>query len=224
MFDVQHSLSKNILFKEFTKIEINQFLVYSNYKTIDYQKNQVVALEGDPLTMIGLVLAGTLEIQKHYSSGKKVIIDKISTGDIFGEVSIFSSKNIFPSTITSITDSRIMFVKKNYFVKMCYKNKKFLQNLLQSLSEKILLLDNRLRFLASESIRQKISLYLLEEYKKNNTLRIRIDISREKMAEQFGITRPSLSREISRMKKEGIIQVDKNVILIKNLSCLEKNL
>jgi len=209
MFDLRNALNINMLFKDFSNQEINYFLVSSQYKIADYQAGQIIAIEGDSLTKIGLILEGTLEVQKNYPSGKTVTINQLTTGDTFGEVAIFSSKKIFPSTIFSSTDSKIMFVKKDNILRFCFQNEKFFKSLLQLLSEKILILDNRLGLLSRETIRQKISYYLIECYRETQTLQIHTAISREKMAEQFAITRPSLSRELSKMKREGLIDLHK---------------
>ena len=224
MLDIRNALNMNILFKDFSNQEINYFLITSQYKIADYQAGQIIAIEGDPLTKIGLILGGTLEVQKNYPSGKTVTINQLTTGDTFGEVAIFSSKKIYPSTIFSTTDSKIMFVKKDKILRFCFQNDKFFKSLLQLLSEKILILDNRLCLLSRETIRQKICFYLIERYRQEQNLQIHTAISREKMAEQFAITRPSLSRELSKMKREGLIDLHKDTITIKNLNFLEQNL
>jgi CRP-like cAMP-binding protein len=224
MLDIKKALNANILFKNFSNQEINNFLISSHYRILSYEVGQIIAIEGDPLPEIGLVLEGTLEVQKNYPSGKTLVIDQLTTGDVFGEVVVFSSKNIFPSSIFSITASKIMFVKKNNLVKICFQNENFLINLLQLLSEKILILNNRLHFLSSGTIRQKICFYLIERYQNQKSLHISTSISREKMAEQFGTTRPSLSRELSYMQRDGLIDIHKNFISIKDLKLLEENL
>ena len=221
MFDIQQALSLNKLFKDFNSQEINRFLVSSQYQIMNYSPEQVVAIEGETLTKIGLILDGKVEVQKNYPSGKKVVIEQLGTGDVFGEVIIFSHKKVFPSTIVATLDSKIMLVPKSNLLKICFQNEKFLSNLLQLLSEKILMLNGRLQFLAGETIRQKICLYLLERYREQGATRVLITDSREKMAEQFGITRPSLSRELSRMAREGLIDLHKHMVIIKDLSGLE---
>jgi len=224
MLDIQKALTSNMLFKNFNSQEINYFLISSQYRISNYKPGQIIAIEGEPLTKIGLVLEGTLEVQKNYPSGKTLVINQLTTGDVFGEVIIFSSKKFFPSSIVSTTASNIMFVKKDSLLKTCFRNEKFLRNLLQLLSEKILILDNRLHFLSRETIRQKICFYLMENYHKQKSLHIYPGISREKMAEQFGVTRPSLSRELSKMKHGGLIEISKKNIIIKDLNLLEQNL
>jgi CRP-like cAMP-binding protein len=224
MYDIKHALGFNKLFKDFNNKELINFLVNTQYQIKDYSAGQVIALEGDPLTKIGLILDGNAEIQKSLPSGKKIIINQLTTGDIFGEVIIFSNKKTFPSMIVAVHNTKIIFFDKINIMKICFQNEKFLRNLLQLLSEKILILDYHLRFLTGETIRQKICLYLLEQYQEQKNLCIHLTDTRETLAKQFGVTRPSLSRELHRMKREGLINLYKNIITISNLSLIEQNL
>lgn len=224
MFDIKRALSLNKLFKDFHNKEITDFLISSQYQTRDYAASQIIALEGDPLTQIGLLLSGKVSVEKCFPSGKKITISQLSAGDIFGEAIIFSPKKVFPSMVTAVNNCKVMFVDQEHVIKMCFQNEKFLLNLLQLLSEKILLMDYRLRFLSGESIRQKICLYLLEQYEEQKRFDIHLTDNREALAEQFGVTRPSLSRELNKMRKEGLINLTRKTIIINNLSLLEQNL
>jgi len=60
MFDIQKVLRKNKLFKDFSNQEINQFLISSHYRSINYQSGQVIAFEGELLDKIGLILDGEI--------------------------------------------------------------------------------------------------------------------------------------------------------------------
>jgi len=224
MFDMKSALSKNKLFINFNNQEITDFIISSHSKTYDYQIGQIIAIKGEPLTKIGLVLSGEVEIQKSYPSGKIVVVNKIPAGGVFGEVAIFSSKITFPSTVVASLDARIMFLNKTNIMEICFQQKKFLSNFLHLLSEKILILDHKLHFLSGENIRQKLCLYLIECYEKQKVFTIRLHMSKRKMAEQFGVTRPSLSRELIQMKKEGLIDYDNYHIIIQNLQALENYL
>ena len=74
--------------------------------------------------------------------------------------------------------------------------------------------------LTMENIRQKISDFLREEYKKQKSHTIKVSLSRQEMSEHMGIERPSLSRELGRMREEGIIEFDKKTIIIKDMEAL----
>ena len=167
---------------------------------------------------------GGIEVQKTYPSGKVVTINRLSDGHIFGEVIIFSNKKTYPSTIVSSGDSEILFISQGDIIKLCSSNVTFLNNFMRVLSNRILNLSKILKELSYQTIRQKIASFLLDEYKNQKSLVIKINISRQEMAEQFGTTRPSLSRELINMKDDELIDFDKKTITIIDLEALEETL
>lgn len=131
------------------------------------------------------------------------------TGDIFGEVIVFSSMNKYPSTILSNSNSSVMFISKEDIVKLCSLDSLILNNLMGLLSNKILMLNKKVKNLSYETIRQKISSFLMDQYRKQNSLTLKLNMSRQALAEIFGIPRPSLSRELINMKNDKLIDVEK---------------
>lgn len=215
-------LSKCILFKDFDEKCIEKILKNINYKVKDYKKDEIIAIEGDACSTIGIILDGSMEIQKLFSSGKTVTITTLVTGDIFGEVIVFSSMNKYPSTILSNSNSKVMFISKEDIIKLCSLDSLILNNLMGLLSNKILMLNKKVKNLSYETIRQKISSFLLDQYRIQNSLTLKLNMSRQALAETFGIPRPSLSRELINMKNDKLIDVEKNIITIKDLESLEE--
>ncbi len=130
--------------------------------------------------------------------------------------------NKYPSTILSTSNSKIMFISKDDIVKLCSLDPLILNNLMGLLSNKILMLNKKVRNLSYETIRQKISSFLLEQYADQNSLTIKLNVSRKALAEIFGIPRPSLSRELINMKNDNLLDFEKNIIIIKDLEALEE--
>ncbi|MCY6485577.1 Crp/Fnr family transcriptional regulator [Clostridium aestuarii] len=221
MKSIIYNLKFSKLFNAFTEEQLQQILNNINYKITSFNKDQVIAVEGDPISSIGIVLDGTIEVQKNYPSGKTVTISKIKQGDIFGEVIIFSNKKEYPATIISTDKSKIIFISKNDIMNLCSSNTIFLNKFMGLLSNKILMLNKKLKNLSYQTIREKICSYLIDEYKKQKKLIIKITHSRKAMAELFGITRPSLSRELINMKNDDLIDFNRQTITIKNLETLE---
>jgi len=83
MFDIKSALSKNKLLNGFNNQEITDFLISSKYKTRDYQAGQIIAIKGESLTKIGLILIGEVEIQKNYPAEKMIVINQIPVVDVF---------------------------------------------------------------------------------------------------------------------------------------------
>ncbi|KEI00361.1 Crp/Fnr family transcriptional regulator [Clostridium botulinum] len=209
------------LFNNFSNDEILDITSNINYRLISYEKGEAIALEDTPINSIGIILDGSIEVQKYYSSGKTITINHIKKGGIFGEAIIFSKKNTYPSTIVSFQDSQIFFMLKEDIINLCSSNILFLNNFMQILSNRILTLNKALKDISFQTIREKLANFILNEHIKQNSIKIKLSYSRQELADRFGITRPSLSRELINMKNDGLINFEKKYITIINLDKLE---
>ncbi|MBA1336841.1 MAG: hypothetical protein HPY66_3277 [Firmicutes bacterium] len=224
MFDLKKALSECQLFNKFTEIEISDMLVNTRYRINAYSRDQVIAIEGDPASSIGIVLEGNIEVQKSYPSGRNVTIKRMKQGDIFGESLVFTKQNSYPATVISVNKSKVLFLSMHDIIKICSTNKTFLFNFMGVLSNRILMLNEKLKNLSYQTIRQQIADFIMQEYKKQKSSTIIVPFTRKEMAEHFGTTRPSLSRELVNMKRDGLIDFTKDTITIKDLSALEDTL
>ncbi len=216
------NLKRCILFKDIKYEDFSNFLNMSNYTIKKYPEGNVVVIEGSNCEGLGILLEGLLEVQTFYPSGKLLTFSQLRPVEIFGEAILFSKVNKFPVTIGAIKDSKIMFIKKEDLISCLTNCHKFMENFLELLSNKLLILNKKVKMLSLESIRKKIENFLMEEYKKQRSNIIKVSLSRKEMAEQMGIQRPSLSRELIKMRKEGIIEFDKKAITIKDIGVLSK--
>ncbi len=220
MEELSDFLKQCILFKDMNYVDIDNFLKVSNFTIKKYLKGNLVVLEDSKCEELGILRKGLLEVQSLYSSGKSLTLNRLKPAEIFGEIILFSKSNIFPSTIKAIEDSEIMFIKKANLMNCLSNCHRFMENFLTLLSDRLFMLNKKIKMLTMENIRQKIGDFLREEYKKQKTLIIKVPLSRQEMAEHMGIQRPSLSRELSRMREEGIIEFDKEFIVVKDLDDL----
>lgn len=192
----------------------------ANYIIKSYSKNDIIAMEGDTCTSIGLILDGNIDIKRML--GTKVIhVSSFGKGHIFGEVIAFSDVNLYPATVMSSTTSKVMFISKDNFIKFCTSHEDFLGMFLNDLSNKIFVLNKSITNLTFSSVRQKICNFLISEYKLQNSENIKLKMTKEKIAESLGITRPSLSRELINMKDMGLIDYSRSHIKILDLEEVE---
>ncbi|ATW27278.1 Crp/Fnr family transcriptional regulator [Candidatus Formimonas warabiya] len=215
-------LQNCLLFRNMGIGEIEEMMKSPRNRIVDYPADAVIAVEGDNCSALGILLAGKIEIQKIYSSGKTVTVAQFRQGNIFGEAIIFSQHHQYPGTVISRTPARILFVQRETIVALCSQYPRALENFMELLSERILLLNQKIKQLSLGTIRQKICHFLLEEHKKQKSLVIQLDLSKEALAEHMGIQRPSLSREFMKMRDEGLIRFKKNRIEIPNPKQLEE--
>ena len=216
------NLKKCILFKDIKYEDLSNFLNMSNYTIKKYPEGSMVVIEGSECEELGILLEGLLEVQTFYPSGKLLTFSQLRPVEIFGEAILFSKMNKFPATIGAIKDSKIMFIKKEDLISCLTNCHKFMENFLELLSNKLLILNKKVKMLSLESIRKKIENFLMEEYKKQGSNIIKVSLSRKEMAEHMGIQRPSLSRELIKMRDAGIIDFNREVIIIKDMAALSK--
>jgi CRP-like cAMP-binding protein len=216
------NLKRCILFKDIKYEDLSNFLNLSNYTIKKYSKGNMVVIEGSRCEELGILLEGLLEAQALYPSGKLLTLAQLKPVEIFGEAVLFSKMNEFPATIGAIKDSKIMFIKKENLINCLTNCHKFMENFLELLSNKLLILNKKVKMLSLESIRKKIENFLMEEYEKQGSNIIKVSLSRKEMAEHMGIQRPSLSRELIKMREEEIIEFGKKIIIIKDIGALSK--
>lgn len=205
-------LKSTQIFKSISEEEIETIIKEVPFRTVDYKKGEVLFWEGDKCTGIGIVLDGEVEIHKGAIMGKKITITQIKPGDMFGEAIVFSTTHEYPATVEALLDSKILFISKENILMMCSNYVQFVEKFMEILSNKILILNNKLSLLSLKSIRQKILFYIIKESKDKKIMSI--NITKQEFSEILGVERPSLSRELIKMKEENIIDIKGKTIKI----------
>ena len=80
-------------------------------------------------------------------------------------------------------------------------------------------MTKKLHLLSSTSLKEKLAIYFLENADKDGI--VRLSMNRENFADFLGVARPSLSRELMNMQKDGLIVVDKEEIKILKRDVIE---
>jgi len=218
------ALQKSVLFRRLNEDNIMALLRFLQVKTETYEKDSIIAFEGDKCTKLGIVASGKVELQNIYPSGKVATLTLLQEGESFGEAILFSDKDIYPISTVAKTRTTIIFIEKNAIMHGLTHHPILLDNFLKLLSNKLMMMNLKVKVLSLDTIRQKLCNYLLKEYKLQNSTMIQTAMSRKDMAEHMSIQRPSLSRELIKMKEEGLIDFDKSTIKILDVDALEDEL
>ena len=133
---------------------------------------------------------------------------------MFGEVFACASVKEMPVSVYAAEKSSVMLLDFKRLLTTCSNacpfHSKVIQNLLQIVSEKALALNKRIEIMSKRSIRDKLICYLTMEYERTRKLQFAIPFNRQQLADYLCVERSALSAEMSRMKKEGIIDYRKN--------------
>lgn len=198
----KHPLFKNVDISKYKK----DFIIKN------FPANTLLFHEGEECGSVGIILKGQLIISTITKMDKEYIINILNKGDLFGDTLLFSDKTIYLGEGIISKDSQILFLTKELLLEM-FKDQTFLLNYLAIITKKSKDLRERLKLLSHKSIEERILFYLSSEVKRLNTNKIPIK-SKESLAKLLNIPRPSLSRELIKLKDKGIIDYNRYFIIL----------
>lgn len=143
-------------------------------------------------------------------------------GDMIGEAAVFSRIALYPCEITAEAESELVFINKEVMLMLLSEYPDTLACFLTELSSMTYALQQRVELLSYSGICEKIAFFLLSQYKVTNDTRIKIPGSITIMSEQLKVSRTSLHREMTKLKKQNIIAIEKGYIRILDIAALNK--
>ncbi|MFA5386015.1 MAG: Crp/Fnr family transcriptional regulator [Eubacteriales bacterium] len=213
------------LFKGMNSAELISVLTCLNPKVYSYKRSELVAMEGDQLTGLGIVLAGDVVITRENAVGSRIIIATNGPGGMFGEIAAFAGNYIWSDTIIAREACKVMFLPGEKIVgsceNACVSHKLMIANILKIISLKALMLNKKIDYLVIKSMRGKVCAYLLEQFKKQGKQTFVMPLKRNELADFLNVSRPSLSREMGKLRDEGVIEFHRASIKIKDLNTLK---
>lgn len=213
-------ISRLELFNDFTKEELADFFSSSKYRINQYSKDQIIHLQNEHCQTMDIILQGRVSIQKIDEQGNIFQIAQFLGGSFFGANLIFSSRNLYPMTVVAESDATVLSMSKELIILLGQSNTKFLLGFLSAVSDITLVLTDKIEAMSLKTIREKIFDFLKYEYSLKKHPKIYLDFTKKEFAERLGIQRTSLSRELNKMRGEGLIDFDAKTITIRDFTSL----
>lgn len=195
-----------------------------NPKLVSGKRNNYLFISGDTFTGVGVVLEGMAGVLSEKPNGDRVVIHTLKAGEVFGEMLAFSQLTHWPYAIKAFEPCKILILPKARIIgecpKMCPWHRSLVENFLKLLSQKALMLNRKVEYLSIKGIRAKVSTYLYDQYLLQGSRDIQLSLNRTELADFLNVSRPSMSRELGKMREEGIIDFHLNRFHIKNEQAL----
>jgi CRP/FNR family transcriptional regulator, cyclic AMP receptor protein len=188
-----------------------------------YNKNQVIFLEEETGNYMYLVLSGKVKVSKAGAGGKETILAIHRAGDFFGEMSLLDGKTS-PATVSAMEDSKIISVSGVDFHKYLMHNEKVLLQIINVLCARLRQVWQT-QSLSSSTADAKIKLGLYQLAKRHGiqdahgTI-IDLKITHQELSEMVGTSRETVTRVLTRLREEGIIEVEQRRITLLNPQAL----
>lgn len=188
-------------------------------RTVSYAKGETVLREGETTVRIGLVLSGRARTLKHEPDGGSTMISLLRQGSVIGVLLAASPGRKSPVTVEALTALSVLFLPYDRVAarcgKACEAHDRLIRNLLAVIAEKALLLHDRNDCLIRPSVRSKVLAYLGRFQQHCPGESFTIPLNRAMLAAYLHVDRSALSRELARMKRDGILEVEQNTFRLR---------
>jgi CRP-like cAMP-binding protein len=195
-------------------------------KMLTYAKGSFIAVAGEPFTGLGILLTGEAAVVKENVAGIRSVLTTLQTGDMFGEMIAFSSRKSWPASVFAQSECSVVFLPPQKITGTCPHacdgHQRLIRNMLLIVSEKALTLNRKVEYLTIKSMRTKIATYLIEQHKHNDKKTFLLPLKRNDLADFLNVSRTALSREMGRMRDEGLIDFYRSSVKLTNIEELSK--
>lgn len=210
-------LSACPLFSGMNREETDNAAALMEGKTTTYKKGDFLHSPGTPFTAFGLVLSGTVYACTDDINGSRMIMAQVGPGNTFGEALCFLSVPEPPVYVTAASDAEVLWLSPSplFGGQNGGRESGMEKRFAAVLAGRTLKMNGRIQILSKRSIREKLIVFFSELKSGREDDTITVPFSREDMAAYIGTDRSALSRELSAMKREGLIDYRKNVFVLK---------
>lgn len=216
--DTLNGLKHCPLFKDFSDSEIIDLMHTVRYRVVRYHKGEILALEGTVCQHADIIISGNMMANITGPSGRIVRVENHQAGKLLAPAFLFASDNRYPVTVEATTETTVLRLSPVDFEKMLDSDQRLMMNHIRLLSNIISHLTKKVRMLTM-SVREKVCLYLKEQSRLQQSDHILLPLSRQELADHFGIQKYSLLRCLNELKQDGSILVEGRHIQILSLQC-----
>ena len=175
-----------------------------------YQKGDALCEIGEPFESFGLVLDGTVQVLDYDLGGERVIMANVATGATFGESLCFLGEQASPVLVIASTDCSVLHLNCRRFRSNDGENSPLRERFTSMLARRALSMNDRIQILSKLTLRDKLMTYFSQCAKEYGSRTFSLPLDRESLALYLGVNRSALSRELSNMQRDGIIEFYKN--------------
>lgn len=208
------NLTNTQLFRGIDSSDISPLLSCLGAIERKFKKSDIILTEGEPTDQMGVVLSGMALIEHCDVWGNRILLGNAAPGAVFAESYACIPGEPLQISVVASEDTSVLFLNVGKVLTTCTNSCEFhtklVRNLLTVCAGKSLDLSRRILHSTSKSIRGRLMSYFSECIKKTGSYSFEIPYNREQLASYLGVDRSAMSNELSKMKKEGLIQYHKN--------------
>lgn len=189
------------------------------------KRNTVIFHENDPAAAFYLVKTGRVKIYKAGPDDREQVLAILGDGQIFGDVPAFDG-GPYPATAATMADSEIYLIRSEDFQELVRRYPEVALKIIRVLGQRLRQSMELVRDLSFKQVPHRLAGLLLKlgsEYggETEEGLLIDLPLSRQELADIVGTSRETITRELKKMEREGMLKVERRLITIIDLDRLK---
>jgi len=211
-------LNDIIMFQGIEKEHIGLLLDCIGSYPKTYAKGEYIAFEEDAMKNIGIVISGSVHMVKEDIWGNTTIMTRMTRGHLFGESFACGSDGTSKVAFLASDNTAVLWLPFDRVMSTCCNSCAFHQQIIKNmvimLSNKNQALMEKIEVVSKKNLREKILSYLSQEAQRHGSKYFEIPLGRLELADYLCTDRSALTRELRKMRTEGLIDYDKNMFRI----------
>ena len=209
---------KSPLFDGIQPSDMKPMLHCIGYRVGQYSKGGIIAFEGENLKHIGIILSGRVDMVKEDLWGNKTMLIRMGQNELFGETFACGKDNLSVVTFVVSEDAVVMFMPFSRVMHSCTMvcefHHRLIENMVKLIAAKNRDLIQKVDVVSKRTIREKLLAYLSIQAQQQKSRYFESPLGRVELAEYLCVDRSALTRELVKMKDDGLIDYDKNCFRI----------
>jgi len=210
---------KCALFKDIPESDLQSLLACLGGKTRRFKKGEFLYYAEDKPGSVGVVLSGALHIITEDFWGNRHLLSEAGEGDTFAEAFVCTETDAMPVSVVAARDAEVLWLNYRRIITSCTSACSFhaalIENMLKILARKNISMLQKLEHITRRTTRDKLLSYLSQQAQSNGSDCFDIPFDRQQLADYLAVERSAMSAELSKMRKEGLLDFRKNHFTLK---------
>jgi len=235
------ALAGTSLFAGIDALELEELVGTTASSVREYGRGNLLLSRGDSYDSLWILVEGSVEAEMQGASGRSVRIETIAAPEPIASAILFAPEPILPVTVRATGSVRVVALPRESVLALCQRSRVFLCNYLSDCGSRIAAFSERFRLMQFATLRERLAVWLLARLDRASRMQavgasggggqprgeppaITLPSSKEQLAATFGVTRPSLSRGLGELAREGIVAVEGRTVRVLDAAALRRSI
>ena len=211
---------KSVLFGNLEPAQLDTLLQHTRSAVLE--EGQVLFEQQRPANEIFMLQAGQVKLMRISSEGQEKVIDLISPGNTFAEAIMFSRISVYPVTAAALCASKLLCFDANTYADILHQSTDACFSIMAHLSRRQHWLIGEIDRLTLHNATFRIIAYLLDQIPSTHlgTSEVNLNTPKHVIASRLSMTPETLSRTLSKLSRDGLINISEQSIILKDVGQL----